>query len=234
MQAVILAGGLGTRLGQITEKIPKPIVEICGKPFLYYLLEYLKDLNIKDVLLLTGYLGEKIEGVFGDGEGMGLNIKYSKEPTPLGTGGALSYAREKLQDIFFLLNGDTLLKFDYHKLFDALNEKNSCSSVITAFCDKNNVLNTKGNLRIDEKGLVEGYSRTADNTYNYIESGVSLYKKEIFSLFGGKERFSLEEEVFPKLIEQKRLWAYFVTEPFYDMGTPQGIERLTKYIEVKE
>ena len=109
MQAVILAGGKGRRLRPITEQIPKPMIEIKGKPFLQYQLEFIKDCITKDILLLVGYLGDKIEAYFKNGSGLGLNIQYSYEKAPLGTAGALRNANDKLEDEFLLLYGDSYL-----------------------------------------------------------------------------------------------------------------------------
>jgi len=113
MQVVILAGGKGTRLRPITYQVPKPMVPIHGKPFLQYQLELIKSLGINEVLLLVGYLGKQIEEYFGGGPKFGLNIEYSYENNPLGTGGALKNAEEKLAEKFLLLNGDTFLPMDY-------------------------------------------------------------------------------------------------------------------------
>src|SRR6266567_9060405 len=98
MQTVILAGGLGTRLWPLTEAIPKPMVTVAGVPYLEHQLRLLAEQNLRDVLLLTGYLGEQIEAHFGEGERFGLRLEYSQEPSPLGTGGALRHARDQLHD----------------------------------------------------------------------------------------------------------------------------------------
>ena len=110
LSAVILAGGLGTRLKPLTEKIPKPLVEVAGHPFLYWQLLDLHIAGIKNILLLTGYLGEQIEDYFTKLHASiswikEMNICYAKEPEPMGTGGALKFSLTKLPQRFFLLNG---------------------------------------------------------------------------------------------------------------------------------
>src|SRR5262245_38458562 len=107
MQAVILAGGLGTRLWPLTKEIPKPMVPIAGTPYLEHQLRLLAKQQITDVVLLTGYLGSQIEGHFGNGASLELNIRYSRESRPLGTGGALREARHLLADSFVLIYGDS-------------------------------------------------------------------------------------------------------------------------------
>src|SRR5713101_7262582 len=103
MQGVILAGGLGTRLRPITTQIPKVMVPINGIPFLEYQLRLLHRYRVTNILVLSGYLGYCIERYFGDGRQFGLNIRYSREPVPLGTGGGLRYAAPLLEESFLLL-----------------------------------------------------------------------------------------------------------------------------------
>ena len=106
MQTVILAGGLGTRLGALTRKIPKPMAPVAGMPYLEHQLRLLERQSLRDVLLLTGYLGDQIESYFGNGGQLGLRIRYSRERRPLGTGGALREARRLLDQSFLLMYGD--------------------------------------------------------------------------------------------------------------------------------
>ena len=115
MQAVILAGGLGTRLGKLTRAMPKVMIPFHGRPFLYYVIKLLESRGIKDIVICAGYLGEQVGDFFGDGHEMGVNIKYSEEGEKLlGTGGALRRARDMLDSYFLVLNGDTYLPIDYH------------------------------------------------------------------------------------------------------------------------
>src|SRR5208282_6436393 len=115
-QAVILAGGLGTRMRPITETIPKPMIAVAGEPFLHHQLSLLRSFGIRRVLLLVAYLGDQIENYFGDGTSLGLQLGYSYESAPLGTGGALKNAEALLDDEFVVLNGDTYLAIDYAAL----------------------------------------------------------------------------------------------------------------------
>ena len=117
MQAVILAGGMGTRLRPVTEQIPKVMVPVNGKPFLLHLLELLRNQGIDDVVLCIGYLGEQVRDFFGNGESLGIRIQYSQEEERLlGTGGALKQAQSLLDDCFFVINGDVYLPVDYTEL----------------------------------------------------------------------------------------------------------------------
>jgi NDP-sugar pyrophosphorylase family protein len=112
MQVVILAGGLGTRLGAVTRTLPKPMVPVRGVPYLEHQLRLLARHGLTDIVLLTGYLGEQIEEDFGDGGRLGLRIRYSREPQPLGTGGALREANTAGR-VLLVIYGDSYLRIDY-------------------------------------------------------------------------------------------------------------------------
>src|SRR2546426_1133852 len=112
MQAVILAGGLGTRLWPLTKEIPKPMAPVAGAPYLEHQLRYLAGQSIVEILLLTGYLGDQIENYFGDGAGFGLRIRYSREAAPIGTGGALRQALPLLSPEFLVIYGDSFLPIE--------------------------------------------------------------------------------------------------------------------------
>src|SRR5437763_8512465 len=133
-QAVILAGGLGTRMRPMTEQVPKPMLPVNGRPFLYHQLRLLESRGFRRVLLLVGYLGEQIEGYFDSEAGATLEvgISYSYESSPLGTGGALRNAATKLDPAFVVLNGDTYLDVDYRRLCADF-ERGDCAGMTVAY-----------------------------------------------------------------------------------------------------
>src|SRR5436305_2238401 len=112
MQALILAGGEGTRLRPLTLTIPKPVVPLVDRPFIAYMLEWLARHGVDDVILSCGFMAEGVRKVLGDGGAMGIALRYLEEPRPLGTGGALKFAEELLDQRFFMLNGDVLTDID--------------------------------------------------------------------------------------------------------------------------
>jgi len=136
MQVVILAGGLGTRLWPMTKSVPKPMVPVGGEPYLAHQLRFLRGQGYSDVVILTGYLGEQIEDYFGDGSAVGMRIQYSREPGPLGTGGALRNASELLGDAFLLIYGDSFLPIEYGILERRLAETQA-TAVVALFEDPN-------------------------------------------------------------------------------------------------
>src|SRR3954447_7909247 len=112
MQAVILVGGEGTRLRPLTSTVPKPIVPLVDRPFLAYMLEWLKGHGVTDVVMSMGYLATAVRNVLGDGSAYGIRLRFVEEPDPRGTAGALKYAEELLDERFLMLNGDVLTDLD--------------------------------------------------------------------------------------------------------------------------
>ena len=230
-QAVVLAGGLGTRMRPITETIPKPMIAVAGKPFLQWQLELLSNGGIAGVLLLVAYLGEQIEEYFGDGKSFGRHIEYSYEPTPLGTGGALKNAEAKLQDWFVLVNGDTYLAIDYEKLLRDFAEAD-CRAMIVAY-EKPSLVAREvpasglpGNLGVGSEGVVTAYRKRDPEGLNHIDAGVIVLKRGILASLVAGQKCSLEEEIYPRLIAHGEMRAWVTREPFYDMGSPAGLTAL--------
>src|ERR687893_1189517 len=112
MQALILAGGEGTRLRPLTSTIPKPVVPLVDRPFIVFMLDWLRGHGVDDVIMSCGFLASGVRNVLGDGSAYGLRLRYVEEPQPLGTGGALKFAEPLLDERFFMLNGDVLSDLD--------------------------------------------------------------------------------------------------------------------------
>ena len=230
-QAVILAGGLGTRMRPVTATIPKPMIPVAGKPFLQHQLELLRASRIRDVLLLVAYRGKQIEDHFGDGAGLGCRITYLHEPSPLGTGGALKHANGHLRDSFVLLNGDTYLAIDYEALlakFAALD----CMALIVAYRKSSEGArraladSLPNNLCVLADGLVSAYRKRDPKGMTHIDAGVIVLGKEILAWLPEGRSCSLAEEVYPRLIAEGQMHAWVTSEPFYDMGSPEGLAAL--------
>src|SRR3990167_10511323 len=199
MQVVILAGGLGTRLRPLTHTVPKPMVLIKGKPFLEYQLEMLKKNGFEDFILCTGYLGEKIEEYFDNGEKMGMQIKYSKENEPLGTGGALKNAEKLLENEFVLIYGDSFLPMDYKSLIADFNESKKLAMPVVFKNSPKIVLN---NMEVSKTGEVLHYDKKNEGRSNYVEAGVHILQKDVLNFVPENSAFSLEEELLPVLIKK--------------------------------
>lgn len=227
-QAVILAGGFGTRMRPITETLPKPMIPVLGKPFLEQQLAMLAEAGFRRALLLVAYLGEKIEEYFADGSSRGWNLSYSYEASPLGTGGALKNAESKLEDEFVVLNGDTFLPIDYAALWRAFRASDSSAFIVayekSGSAAANLLLNRlPNNLAVAPDGNVTAYRKRDPQGLTHIDAGVLILRKEVLKKIPAARPCSLEEEIFPRLIEEGRMKAWTTAEPFYDMGSPEGL-----------
>jgi N-acetyl-alpha-D-muramate 1-phosphate uridylyltransferase len=229
MQAVILAGGLGTRLWPVTKAVPKPMVPVAGEPYLAHQLRFLREQGHTDVVMLTGYLGEQIEEYFGDGGPIGMRIRYSREPAPLGTGGALRNASNLLADAFLLIYGDSFLPIRYEILERRLAETKA-TAVVALFEDRDGETGVVANVDVDESGFVTRYEKNAARSnLRFIDAGVLAMRAEAIQHIPAGEKSSLEEQIFPRLIERRALAAVTTEQRFYDIGTPERLRVIEGY-----
>jgi NDP-sugar pyrophosphorylase family protein len=227
IQVVILAGGLGTRLRPLTEKIPKVLAPVLGRPFISFQLEYLREAGFRKVLLMIAYLGEQIEAYCTDGSRWGLRIDYAREPSPMGTGGALKLAEDRLEDPFVLINGDTFLHLDFHGLLASLFAL-PCSGVMTVCTDVREA--PPPNVRIDPDGFISAYHKRNPDGLNGVDAGVSVYRREVLKAAPAGRPFSFEEELLPPLIARRGLRGFPIRERFYDMGTPESLRKTEAFL----
>ena len=210
MKVAILCGGLGTRLGEVTRDLPKPMIPIGGRPFLDYVVESFRGF---EVVLLTGYRSEEIEAHFGE------RVAYSREREPLGTGGALRQARALLGDRFLVTYGDVLRRFDYDRFVREHEEP------ALAVYERISV----GNTAIEGDRVVR-FDKHAPEL-PYIDAGFSLMDAGVFDLLS--ERGSYEKSVFPRLAAERRLACEVVDHDFFDIGTPDELARARAGLEGK-
>lgn len=225
-QFVVLAGGLGTRLYPLTEKIPKPIVRVAGRAYLEWQLLELKALGAKRVLLLTGHLGEQILAEFGDGTGLGLKIQYSRELSPLGTGGALRLALPMLDEQFVLLNGDSFLPMDFGHLVEDPIAK--CRAVIVGFRNSP-ATPVPNNLKVESDRVV-AYQKNGglENGFQCVDAGVYLLRKNVIKA-ESLGPFSVES-LWGPLIAEKQLGVHMVSQRFFDIGTPERLKEFEEFV----
>lgn len=231
LQAVILAGGLGTRLWPLTREVPKPMVPVAGAPYLEHQLRLLNQQGFQDIVLLTGYLGEQIEEHFGDGSAFGLTIRYSCEDEPLGTGGALRQAADLLADSFVLIYGDSFLPITYASVLETLHGS-AGQGVVVVYDNQLEDSGVVSNISIDENDAVLRYEKDAPDQpdLQYVEAGVLAFRKNAMDLIPTSGIVSLEKEVFPKLVARKELQAHVTQQRFYDIGTPSRLEAIEQFI----
>ncbi len=231
MQAVILAGGLATRLGNLAKEKPKSMIRILDKPFLSYQLYNLANSGVRDVVLCVGHLGDQIENYFGNGHRFGLNIKYSYDGDKLlGTAGSLKKAGPLLGDPFVVMYGDSYLSLDFHALISNFTEYDKCAMMIVY---KNHNQYDRSNVVVDF-GLVKCYNKTeTTEDMIYIDYGASVIRKSTLDLVPQNEVFSLEQ-LFCSLINEGQLLAYETQERFYEIGSQSGLNEFHDYMTVKE
>lgn len=208
MKVAILCGGLGTRLGELTREVPKPMIPIAGRPYLEYVVESFRGF---EVVLLTGHRSEVIEKHFG------VRVQYSREREPLGTGGALRQARALLGPRFLVTYGDVLRRFDYDRLVREHREPT------LAVYERIDI----GNTAIEGDRVVRFDKRAPE--LPFIDAGFSLMDEAIFDLL--PERGSYEESVFPTLAAARRLACEVVDHDFFDIGTPEELARTRAALE---
>lgn len=226
MQAILLAGGLGTRLRSVVNDRPKPMALVEDKPFMEYLIQELKKNGITDIVMAVGYKGSMVEDYFEDGKAQGVHIQYSYEEEPLGTAGAIKNAASKLQeDTFFVLNADTFYKMDYQKLIE--NNK-AADAIMTLVLREVDDISRYGKATLTD-GILTGFNeKTADSVPGTINGGVYLLKKDILDEIP-EGKVSLENEIIPKLLDKKACISGIVNDGYFiDIGVP---EDYFKFIE---
>ncbi|KYK33786.1 MAG: hypothetical protein AYK22_06115 [Thermoplasmatales archaeon SG8-52-3] len=228
MQMVILCGGLATRLGKIAKKTPKSMIKIKNKPFLEYQIENIKRYSIKDIILCVGHLSEQIEKYFGNGDKFGVNIKYSYDTNkPLGPIGALKNAESLVDDIFFIMYGDSYLNVDFKKIANYFSNHNKLGLMVVY---KNYNKFDKSNLIVNDKMIIAYGEKERTNDMIYIDYGTSLLNKKVLNLIP-KNTFYKTGQLFSNLISKNELLAYEVKERFYHIGNLDALNEFKAFIE---
>lgn len=226
MQALILAGGKGTRLRPLTDNIPKPIVPIGNEPFLLRQIQSLKNAGVSEIILSTGYQPLEIEKALGDGSRCGVRLKYLVEPAPLETAGAYKFAEQFLHTSTIVLNGDILTDIDLNEVAEQHKQANSTATIVLTPVENPSAYglvetNQENHvLRFLEKPKAEEISLININTIN---AGIYVLEPRVLDLIPKSENFSFEYGVFPALLAKKENFRAFVATDNYwlDIGTPQ-------------
>lgn len=225
-QAVIFCGGRGTRLGPITDHMPKPMVPIHGRPFLEYLLEQLRQVGLKQVVLLIGYRGDQIRSYFADGKRFGMDIRYSAGPPEWETGQRLWEARSLLQPRFLLMYGDNFTPFRPGPLW---RQHQSLTCAVTVTVTRKN----RGNIRLAAGGKVECYdaSRQAAGL-THVEIGYMLVERDpvLALLENSRDSFAV---VLQKLAQEGNLAAFEQGDVYHSVSDPERWQRTEEYLRPK-
>ncbi|MBF0120890.1 MAG: NTP transferase domain-containing protein [Desulfobacterales bacterium] len=219
-QALILVGGKGTRLGNLTSKTPKPMLCVGGRPFLEYVILNLKISGINKIILSAGYLPDKITDFFHDGYDDEIEIQYICEDSPAGTGGALKFASEKLDKRFLVLNGDTLFDINYLDLALLQFSTDSLASIALRHTDN---ASQYGSVFLNGTNI-EGFHEKANVGPAVISGGVYVMQKDVLDLLPSGAS-SIENDLFPLLTKIRRLTGKVYEGFFIDIGLPETLKK---------
>ena len=250
MKVIIMAGGKGTRIASVKSDVPKPMIEICGKPILLWQIESLKEQGLTDIILVIGYLGHIIKNYFGDGSKFGVNINYFIEDSPLGTAGALF--KMNIEEDFLLLCGDVILDVDYHRFIEFHRANKAWASLMAhpnGHPYDSSLLVTeilppqmKGGNPVDTHRVVKWMNKEDERLYykNRVNAGIEIISpellKETMKHFVPRhpetpDKIDLDRDVLKPNIGTGRIYAYDTPEYIKDMGTPDRYYEVEKDIE---
>ena len=222
-EAIVLAGGLGTRLQNVVSDRPKPMALVNDRPFLEYILEFLEAFNIKNVILSVGYKKEYIKSYFGNSY-KSLNLYYSEEDEPLGTGGAIKKALKlaKTKNII-ILNGDTYFDINLKSFYDFHVEKQSLLTMALKYMKD---FDRYGTVNMGEDGKITGFEEKGAKNIGLINGGIYLINKDLEKdLNNFPDKFSFERDFLEKLVGKKSFYGVPFDGYFIDIGVPEDYEK---------
>lgn len=221
MQAVIMAGGKGTRISSIAADIPKPMIRVSGKPVLEYQIECLVRQGFQNIIISIGHLGQMITDYFENGIRYGARITYCREEKPLGSGGALTMLRNQLQKDFLLINGDVIFDMDLNRL---VKFHRTHHALVTLTTHPNSHPFDSGLVFANNEGRVTDWLHREDTRTIYrnrVNAGIQILSPEVLSPFDTICPMDLDRQILKPLIATDRVFAYDTPEYIHDMGTPE-------------
>jgi len=214
-KAVIIAGGMGTRLRPVTYEIPKPLIPIQGKTLTEHILDILKDAGVEEVYLSVGYMHERIREYLGDGSRFGMKIRYIIEDKPLGTGGWMKLI-EPLHEHFIALNGDNLFDLDLREMYQFHISRGAVATIALTRVDDPRAY---GVVTMDGDRITAFLEKTPHPPTDLINSGYYIFSPSVFRYLPSSDAFMLEKELFPRLAEDGVLYGFIHDGIWFDTGT---------------
>ena len=229
VRAMILVGGLGTRLRTVVSDRPKPLAMIGEKPFLDILIDSLVTKGLREFVLLTGYMGEMIKDHLQRRYGDELFIEFSHEETPLGTGGAVKNAASFATDPTVLINGDTFFDADISALLQFHKENGAAVTLSLVEVDD---AGRYGSVEVDSAGRILGFQEKDESAPGpgLVNAGVSVLSKDFINSLPGIGAFSMERDIFPSTVLQKNMFGLLQQKDFFDIGTPESYAAFADFV----
>lgn len=222
MKALILCGGFGTRLKEVIHDRPKVMAPVGRRPFLAYVVENLRKNGVSELVISIGYLGDYIRDYFKNGEEFGLKINYSEERRPLGTGGAVKMSEKFFEEPFVVVNGDTYLDTNLQQIYD-FHLKNKAKITIAVVRKK--IKEETDQILIGKEGRVKGFAKEVSRERTgYVNAGVYVFSPGATNIIKNKTRFSLEKDLFPKMVLSGNLRVFAIKDDFIDVGTRESYQ----------
>jgi mannose-1-phosphate guanylyltransferase len=224
MKALLLVGGKGTRLRPLTDRLPKPMVPVMGRPLLERTIENLRRHGVDEIILSTCYKSEAIETYFGDGADFGLKIHYVNEDTPLGTGGAIKNCEKYFNDSFFVMNADILSNINLSEMLRYHRRKNTDVTIAVTRVEDPSAY---GVIEYDNDGYALSFrEKPKEIVSHFINAGFYIFEPGVLKRIPSGRVVSVEREVFPSLLEDgRKIAVYKGCNYWLDIGTPE------KYIQ---
>jgi N-acetyl-alpha-D-muramate 1-phosphate uridylyltransferase len=220
LPVAILAGGMATRLGAVTERMPKALVDIAGRPFAEHQIEVLRAHGVTDIVFLIRHFGEMIESTLGDGSRFHVRLRYVFDgDRPLSTGGAIRHALDRLADAFFVLYGDSYLECDYAAIERAFAA--SGQPALMTVC-RNDDRWDRSNVVFENGRIVRYDKRTQTPEMRHIDYGLGVFRRAVFDRYPRDEAFDLAD-VYGSLIDRGELAGFDVPGRFYEIGSAEGL-----------
>jgi mannose-1-phosphate guanylyltransferase len=220
MQALILAGGEGTRLRPLTSSVPKPVVPLVGRPFIGFMLDWLGSHGVDEIVMSCGHMASGVRSVLRDGAGFGVRLRYVEEPRPMGTGGAVKFAEALLDERFLMLNGDVLTDLDLMALM-AAHERTGAQATLALVGVEDP--SAYGLVRTTAEGVVTGFVEKPDPAEvdtNCVSAGAYVLERDVLGLLAPDRPASIERDLFPRLVGSG-LYGWTADAYWLDIGTPE-------------
>ncbi len=219
MDVLILCGGMGTRLKDVSGELPKPMVEVCGRPFLELLVDYVRGYGFRRIIFCTGYRGEYIEEYF---SGKDSGFVFSRETTPLGTAGAIKNAEGLIEgEDFIVLNGDSFCDVDLAGFSQFHRRKGGICSVVVV---KTSDVSDYGSVEFTDDGRITGFFEKKGGKDGYVNAGVYCFRRDVLEEIPQGSACSMEYELLPSILN-RGVYGYVCDGSLYDIGTPSRLAR---------